>query len=80
MTDTPAPERTCQSVRYAPRKPCTFDGPKWDVVTYTRARETDPWKVGDRHAACFDHGLAEVDGFGSIVGAARCELKPAGES
>lgn len=44
-------------------------GPKWDVVTYTH---------GDieyeRHAACFIHGITEVENFASIVGSARCEL------
>lgn len=72
MTDD-APARTCESTRYA-RGACTDDGPRWEVVTWTRARDTDPWKVGLRHPACFRHGIAEVEGFASIAGSARCEL------
>ena len=70
-------ERVCESVRYARRKPCTEDGPKWDVVTYTRPR--GEWREYERHAACFIHGITEVENFATIEGSTRCELKEAGK-
>lgn len=60
--------RTCQATRYS-SKPCTFDGPRWDVV-YTLTNGTEH----DRHPACFDHALAEVDRHHASNGMARCEM------
>jgi len=70
----PEPERTCGSVRYGPQVPCSTDGPIWDVIYVSLSTH----KVMTRHAACFTHGIREVESATAAASIAQARVVPQG--